>query len=140
MNILESAVNTLSQQLNKGVDAESTLSALTSVLGQDGKGGLDLSGVVTKMTEQGGLADTVQSWLGDGGNAPINADTVRSLFGDERISEFASKLNIDTDAAASSLSSLLPEVMDKASQGGQLLDSVGGVGGLLDAAKSFLKS
>ena len=139
MNILESAVNILNQQLDKGVDPQATVSALTSALGQDGKGGLDLSGVVAKMTQEGGLMDTVQSWLGDGGNAPINADTVRSVLGDERVKAFASQLNIDTQSAADSLSKLLPEIVDKASQGGQLREGTGGLGNLMDAARSLLK-
>ena len=139
MNILESAVNILNQQLDKGVDPQSTVSALTSALGQDGEGGLDLSGLVTRMTQEGGLMDTVQSWLGDGGNAPISADTVRAVLGDERVKAFASQLNIDTQAAADSLSQLLPEIVDKASEGGQLREGSGGLGSLMDAARSFLQ-
>jgi uncharacterized protein YidB (DUF937 family) len=139
MNILESAVGLLSEQLSKNVDPQSASSALTSLLGGDGKGGVDLAGLVTKMSQEGGLADTLQTWLGDGSNAPINSDTVRSLLGDARVAEFASKLNVDLDAAAGSLSDLIPKMVDQASTGGELRDSAGGLGGLLDVAKTFLK-
>lgn len=136
MSILDTAVNLLNQQLHTDVDASAAGDALTSLLGGDGQGGLDLAGLSTRMLQEGGLGDVLQSWLGDGSNAPINADTVRSLLGDANIAEFARRLNIDPETASARLSDLLPRVVDQASSGGELQ---AGLGGLLGAAKSFLK-
>ena len=52
--------------------------------------------------------------------------------------DFAASLGTDTGTAASGLADVLPQLMDKASSGGSLLDAAGGVGGLMGAAKSFL--
>jgi hypothetical protein len=37
------------------------------------------------------------------------------------------------------MADVLPQLMDKASSGGSLLDSAGGLGSLMGAAQSFLK-
>jgi uncharacterized protein YidB (DUF937 family) len=54
------------------------------------------------------------------------------------VSDFASTLGTDTDTAAAGLADVLPQMMDQASSGGNLLDAAGGLGGLMGAAKSFL--
>ena len=136
MDILDTAVNLMNEQLNLDVDAETVSSAVNSLLG-DGQGGVDLAALSSRMMSSGGLGEVLQSWLGDGANSPISADTVTSLLGEGGLAEFASRLNIDTDTAASSLSEVLPQLMDQSSSGGELLGGLGG--GLLDAAKSFLK-
>ena len=137
MDIVKMGTDILSEKLGTEVDAESIRGALSGLLG-DGEGGVDLAGLVSRMTASGDLSSIVNSWLGDGANDAISPDKVKELLGDDRVAEFAGKLGADPDAAADGLSSALPEMLDKASSGGSLLDSVGGVGGLLDAAKSFL--
>ena len=91
------------------------------------------------MSSSGDLADIVGSWLGDGANAPISADSVEALLGDEQIASFASKMGMDAKSAAAGLADLLPQLVDKSSSGGSLLDAAGGVDGLLGAAKSLFK-
>ena len=57
--------------------------------------------------------------------------------GSDRVGAFASKVGVDTGTAADGLADVLPQVMDKASSGGSLLDMAGGASGLLGAAKSL---
>lgn len=61
------------------------------------------------------------------------------LLGEGEISNFASKLGTDSATAAGGLADVLPQLVDQSSQGGSLLDAAGGLGGLMGAAKSFLK-
>jgi len=49
----------------------------------------------------------------------------------------ASKLGVDSGAAAESLSQVMPSLMDKMSSGGSLLDSVGEGGNPADMAKKL---
>ena len=108
-------------------------SALDNLLG-GGNGGSPLAGLVDKFNG-GGLADAAKSWLGDGDNAAVSADEVTSALGSGQIADFASKLGIDQGQAAEKLSEFLPDLVDKSSRGGQLLDAAEGLKGL--ASKFF---
>lgn len=138
MELLENAARMLSEKLGLDVDPATITSALSGLIG-DGEGKPDIAGLVSRMTANGNLGSIVQSWLGDGENAGISPDSILSMFGEGKVSEFASKVGTDTRTAAEGLSGVLPQIVDKASSGGNLLDSAGGIGGLMDAAKGFFK-
>jgi uncharacterized protein YidB (DUF937 family) len=123
---------------NKNLDTNQIQSALSGLLGGQG-GNLDLGKIVASMSQQGGLQSIVNSWLGDGANAPISPDDVKNVLGSDQVSQFASKLNIDPDTALNGLSQSLPAVVDKASSGGSLLDTFGGVGGLMNTVGKLFK-
>ena len=115
-------------------------SALSNLLGGGGgDGGLDIGSLVTGMLGKGGgLENIVGSWLGDGDNDAISGTQIKDILGGDKISEFASQLGIGEDDAADSLAEAVPQMVDKGSSGGSLLDSVGGVSGVIDLAKKFL--
>ncbi len=121
----------------QGIDSKDLSSALGQLLsGSDGK--LDLGNIVSKMNQQG-LGSMVESWLGDGGNTDISADQVKDLLGSDKISQVASQLNTGEGDLLSSLTAALPQLMDKSSSGGSLLDSLGGMDGALNMASKFFK-
>lgn len=136
MDIIAIGTQLLNERLGLSADADTIASALRSLLG-DGDGNIDLAGLASRMA--GGNLDAIlQTWLGDGDNAPVSAQDILGLFGQGQVSEFASTVGTDTDSAATGLADVLPRLMDQASSGGNLLDSLGGAGGLLGAAKSLL--
>lgn len=137
MEILQLGAKLLSERLGLQLDQGTVASALSALLG-DGQGNIDLAGLAAKMTSSGDLGGILGSWLGDGANSAIPVDRILGLLGEGDVSEFASRLGTDTDSAAAGLADVLPQIMDSASSGGKLLDSVGGLGGLMGAAKSFL--
>jgi len=137
MDILQIGADLLSDKLGLSVDKATIQQALSSLMG-DGKGGIDLQGLVGKLSSSGNLGSMVSSWLGDGGNLPISAEDVSGLFGQDKINEFAGKIGSDAGSAAGGLADMLPQLIDQVSSGGDLLKSAGGVDGLLGAAKSFL--
>ena len=120
-----------SGEAGSNLDMGSLTSALSSLSG-DGEG-FDLGGLMSGFNA-GGLAEMAQSWLGDGDNAGISAEQISSVIGSEKIAEFASKLGLSTEEAAGGLSEALPQMVDNASSGGSLLDSFGGVEGVLGFA------
>ena len=120
-----------SGQAGSGLDVGSLASALSGLVG--GGGGIDLGDLVSKMNA-GGLGAIAQSWLGDGSNASISPGQVTDMFGADKISEFASMLGVSQEEAAGGLSDALPQMVDRASSGGSLLDSLGGVSGALGMA------
>lgn len=137
MDLIQLGAQLLSQKLGLKVDADTIASALSGLLG-DGQGNIDLAGLAGKMAASGELGSIVSSWLGDGANDAISADSILGLLGEKKVSDFAAKVGTDAPSAAGGLADVLPQLMDKASSGGSLLESAGGLGGLVGAAKSFL--
>ena len=138
MELIQLGTQLLSEQLGLQVDANTVSSALTGLLG-DGQGSVDFAGLASKITSSGELGNVLSSWLGDGANLSISPENILGLLGDSNVADFASKVGTDSATAASGLAEVLPQMMDKASSGGNLLESVGGIGGLMGAASSFLK-
>ena len=138
MDLIQLGTQLLSEKLGIQVDSSTISSALTKLLG-DSAGNIDFAGLASKMASSGELGNVLSSWLGDGANSAISADSILSMLGDSKVADFASTLGTDTGTAASGLANVIPQLMDKASSGGSLLESAGGLDGLLGAARSFLK-
>ena len=137
MDLTQIGAQLLSEKLGLQVNTDTITSALTNLLG-DGQGNIDLASLANKMASSGQLGSIVSSWLADGPNSSISADSILSLFGESQVSDFASTLGTDVGSAATGLADVLPQMMDKGSSAGSLLESAGGLGGLMGAAKSFL--
>lgn len=135
MDLLKMGQQLLGDKL--GDQAGGMMEALSGLTSGEG---LDLGGIMEKM-KAGGMGEQLESFLGDGDNQEISADQVKSVFGEEGVSNVANKLGVDTDTAASQLKDVLPSLLDKASSGGNLMESLtgGGADGLMDMAKGFLK-
>lgn len=126
----------MSGDRGSALDIDSLTNALSGLTGGGEGGGLDLGGIIGKM-QSGGLADIAQSWLGDGENQAIDDNQVTEMFGSERISEFASQLGLSKDEAVGGLRDAMPQMVDNASSGGSLLDSIGGLSGALNMASKL---
>ena len=121
-----------------GLDMSSLISALSSLAGGGrGKVGFDLGSLLSKM-DSGGLGGIAKSWLGDGNNQAISPDQITSMLGADKVSEFASRLGLSEEEAAGGLSEALPQMVDTASSGGSLLDSIGGLSGAMGMAGKLL--
>lgn len=125
-----------SGEAGSGLDLGSLTSALSGLTGGDSEGGFDIGSLLGKM-QGGGMAEIAQSWLGDGDNAPVEANQITEMFGSDKISEFASKLGLSEEEAVGGLSDALPQIVDKASSGGSILDSIGGIGGAINMASKL---
>ena len=137
MDLTQLASQLLSDKLGLNIDQATITSAMSSLLG-DGSGNIDFAGLASRMASSGELGTILNSWLGDGANAAISADNIMGLLGQDKVADFASQIGTSSGDAASGLADVLPQVMDKASSGGNLLEQAGGIGGLMGAAKSFL--
>lgn len=138
MDIKSLATQLLMSKLNGANDSGAAETALDDLVG--GSKGFDLGAIVGQFT--GGtsdLASKAKSWLGDGANASISPSEIQDAIGADKIEAFAAKLGIGREEASNSLSEVLPELIDKSSQGGNLLDSVGGMSGLAGMASKFFK-
>jgi uncharacterized protein YidB (DUF937 family) len=119
-----------------GLDLGTLTSALSGLTGGSSEGGLDIGSILGKM-QGGGMADMAQSWLGDGDNAPMEDSNVMDMFGADKVSEFASKLGMSESEAIGGLRDAMPEMVNNASSGGSLLDSIGGISGAINIASKL---
>lgn len=128
MNLTEIASKLLMEKLSgQGGDTSegAVQSALQNLLPTDG-GDLNLTSLVGQFMGNGGLASLAQSWLGDGENEALSADSIVSMFGESKVGEFAQQLGIDNDTAANGLSDMIPNLIDQASSGGALKSNLAG--------------
>lgn len=104
--------------------------------GLGGAGGLGGLGGLLQRFQGAGLGDAVASWLGNGPNAPVSPDQVRSALGDGPLRTLADHAGLGEDEAAGHLSTLLPQLIDKLTPNGQLPANglhEGGMSGAIDA-------
>lgn len=113
----------LSGKAGSNLDLGSIIAALTGLTG--GKG-FDIGSIVNNF-DIGGLGDIAKTWLGDGSNGSISPNQVVDVMGKDKIADFATQLGLSPDEAAGGLSEALPQMIDKGSVGGSLLDSLGGM-------------
>ncbi len=137
MSIANLAAEIFMKKIGGAGDSGNIASALTGLLGGNNSGGdLDIMGLVSKL-QSGDMSSMVSSWLGDGNNDSISTDQVTNMLGESNISEFASKLGVDPSTALNGLKDTIPEMIDQSSSGGSLLDSIGGLDGVLNMAKKL---
>ena len=120
---------------NNSNAAEAALDALNG-----SKQRFNLVSMVGQFKGAGGeLATKTKSWLGDGENAAISPQQLRGVIGSDKIGAFAAKLGIDRDAAGIHLTEILPELIDKSSQGGSLLGTPARAKGLAGLASKLFR-
>jgi len=133
MDIKSIAMSLIAKKL--GGNSSQITSVMNSLIGQGDN--MDIGGLVAGLKEKG-LGDVASSWLGDGENAEISADQLKEVLGGEKVAQAAAELGTDEGSLLDGLKDALPQVLDQASSGGSLLDSLGGLGGLGGMAKKFL--
>jgi uncharacterized protein YidB (DUF937 family) len=82
--------------------------------------------------KDGGLGDTVQSWLGMGENQPVDPAALKHALGDDTVNDLASKFGGDADGILQKLAGFLPRFFDKASPHGTIDDDNAVLGMLKD--------
>lgn len=130
MDLMKLATGALASKLGGNNDAISGV--MNSLVGGGDK--MDIGGLVSGLQAKG-LGDVASSWLGDGANKDISPDQLKDVLGADQVSQAAAQLGTDEGSLLSGLQDALPQLVDKASSGGSLLDSVGGLAGM---AKKFL--
>ena len=136
MDIAQMGAELLKSQLggNGGQSNDMIAGVLQKLIGNGDQ--MDIGGMVAAL-QSGGLASIAASWLGDGDNESISTDQVKQVIGDDKISQAAAELGTDEGSLLSGLSQALPQMIDKSSSGGSLLDAVGGLDGALNMAKKL---
>ncbi|MBT8433140.1 MAG: DUF937 domain-containing protein [Gammaproteobacteria bacterium] len=120
---------------NADLDLGSVANALKNLLPSDGND-LDIGALISQFGSSN-LTSMVGSWLGDGANQEIGGANITDVLGEHKVASFASELGIDSNQASSGLAGMIPELINKNSSGGSLLDSLGGAKGMAGFAKNL---
>ncbi|WP_118178903.1 YidB family protein [Paraburkholderia phosphatilytica] len=78
-----------------------------------------LNGLIQRFHENG-AGDIINSWVSNGENQPISADTVQNVLGSDVVANLASKAGIDPQQAGGLLSQILPHVVNAATPQGEV--------------------
>lgn len=95
------------------------LPVVIGMLANNGQGqGGGLGGLMEKFN-QAGLGDVLGSWIGSGQNAPIGADQLGQVLGNDTMDDLASRLGVSQGEAAGQLAQVLPNLIDQLTPQGQ---------------------
>ena len=95
------------------------------------EGGLN---ALTQTFERNGLGNIISSWIGNGENAPISPDQVKSALGSDCIANLANKAGISPETATQYLTKSLPSLVDALTPNGKM----GGANDLLSRGKEVV--
>ncbi|WP_372726469.1 YidB family protein [Kerstersia gyiorum] len=97
-----------------------------------------LAGLVDSF-RKGGLGEIVASWIGKGNNLPVSIDQLRNVLPASLVGSLAQESGQDDNTVLSLLSTLLPEVVDKATPEGEVKEGQGfDAAGLLGSLSGLL--
>jgi uncharacterized protein YidB (DUF937 family) len=141
MNIASIAQELISNHLEGDTDGSAITQGMDLLFGNEDGGGFDINNIISSVSSNEALGSVLGSWLGDGENMSIDADTIGNIFNNDKISQFGSLLGIDAQNAQSLLANVIPQIVDKSSSGGSLLDGVDLSDGLdIQDAMAFAKN
>ncbi|HPA74103.1 MAG: DUF937 domain-containing protein [Spirochaetes bacterium] len=119
MGFLDNLVNaakTMAQEGSRGAaqtgQQKSLLEGVVDMFKSDG-----VDGIMRKFKE-GGLEETLKSWIGTGANRNISADQLRNVLGQDRIRELSQKTGIPPERVTEELKEILPDAVDRATPDG----------------------
>jgi uncharacterized protein YidB (DUF937 family) len=105
-----------------GVSPSRFANLALGLIHSDHHGGLD--GLLDRFKDLG-LDDAVRSWVGTGKNLPVAREDVIRALGTARIAELAQAAGIPPQIAATELTNLLPQLIDRLTPGGKVPDKAG---------------
>lgn len=116
-NLVENAIKDIAG--NNSTAAKLAESVLGGLQSQQGGG---LGALVSQLSARG-LAEHVQSWIGNGPNKPVTPDQLRQGLDPKWLQELASRAGIPVEAVTQHLSELLPKIVDHLTPNGRLPDA-----------------
>ena len=118
MGVLDQLGGTLGNVLGQGKGAGVSAVLLQQLIAMLSKPGALAS--LTNAFQSAGLSNVLQSWIGSGQNLPISADQIRQVLGSGTVADLAKKAGIGESETSGALASLLPQVIDKVTPGGNV--------------------
>jgi uncharacterized protein YidB (DUF937 family) len=138
MNFKSLATQVLMDHIEGANNSNHAASALDRLAGNNKA--FDLGDLVNKFQRSGGdIASKTKTWLSDGANEAMSVRQLQQAVGQDKVAAFARTLGMENEQATIKLSKILPELIDKSSQGGELLNKIGSRRGLAGIASRLLR-
>lgn len=115
MSILTEVSKILENTTNDTQHQSLVAEAVTMLTGREG--GLN---ALTQNFERNGLGQIISSWIGNGENAPISRDQIKSVLGSNCLANLARKAGISPETAAEYLTKSLPSLVDALTPSGKV--------------------
>lgn len=115
MSILTEVSKILENTTNDTQHQSLVAEAVTMLTGREG--GLN---ALTQNFERNGLGQIMSSWIGNGENAPISRDQIKSVLGSNCLANLARKAGISPETAAEYLTKSLPSLVDALTPSGKV--------------------
>ena len=78
-----------------------------------------LNGLIQRFQEKG-AGDIIGSWISNGENQAISADTLHDVLGSDTVANLAAKVGVQPDQVMGLLSQVLPHVVNAATPNGEV--------------------
>ena len=98
MSLLDNVISAATSAISGNSEQGKAMELVTQLIQQNGGNAGELLGKL----QQGGLGDALQSWIGTGSNASVDASQIQNALG-SNLSEAAAKVGLDTSSAGNLL-------------------------------------
>lgn len=133
MSLLDNVISAATSAMSGSGEQGKAVELVTQLVQQNGGNVGDL---LSKL-QQGGLGDALQSWIGTGSNASVDASQIQNALG-SNLSEAAAKVGLDTSSAGNLLAQYLPNIINAITPNGNAADANGF--GLDDIARIVMQN
>ena len=106
MSLLDNVINAATSAISGNGEQSQAMQLVSQLIQQNGGNVGDLLGKL----QQGGLGDALQSWIGTGSNASVDAAQIQNALGGS-LSNAAAKVGLDTGSASNLLAQYLPNII-----------------------------
>mgnify|MGYP000910686267 FL=1 len=133
MSLLDNVISAATSALGGNGEQNQAVQLVSQLVQQNGGNAGELLGKL----QQGGLGDALQSWIGTGSNASVDASQIQNALG-SNLSEAAAKVGLDTGSASKLLAQYLPNIINAITPNGNAADANGF--GLDDIARIVMQN
>ena len=133
MSLLDNVISAATSAMSGSGEQGKAVELVTQLVQQNGG---NMGDLLSKL-QQGGLGDALQSWIGTGSNASVDASQIQNALG-SNLSEAAAKVGLDTSSAGNLLAQYLPNIINAITPNGNAADANGF--GLDDIARIVMQN
>ena len=133
MSLLDNVINAATSAISGNSEQNQAVQLVSQLVQQNGGNVGELLGKL----QQGGLGDALQSWIGTGSNASVDASQIQNALG-SNLTEAAAKVGLDASSASNLLAKYLPNIINAITPNGSAADANGF--GLDDIARIVMQN
>ena len=120
MSLLDNVISAATSAMSGSGEQGKAVELVTQLVQQNG----GTVGDLLSKLQQGGLGDALQSWIGTGSNASVDASQIQNALGGG-LADAAAKVGLDASSAGNLLAQYLPNIIHALTPNGNAADANG---------------